>query len=281
MNNITHDFSDSYHNFEFGFGRDYLKDLDDTCFKPCDMVLEFSDSNLFSSFRAEDNIVSPRAFLREDKNEIAFMQVQEEDFESINSITIHQKAPVLSVDSAVSTDKPNTDSKRACSDTHLSLSSAQEEDICYDEIDSLSEKDSDAEQSAYLKAECPDGDLNLFVERLLNSTAVDYLKDQGIEVDDKTYEMLTVNKRKRKTKNQLLFLEAEYLKNPDWNKDFMRALAKELNMSLSSIYKWHWDQKHKNAEEAAEKDSKKEKKLRLKSMPSKPKKSGKRAQKTE
>ena len=281
MNNITHDFSDSYNNFEFGFGRDYLKDLDDTCFKPCDLIFEFNDSNLFTSFRIEDNIRSPRSFLREDKQEIAFMQLQDDDFESINSITIHNNAPVLSLDNTMSTGKPNTDSKRACSDTHLSLSCDQEEDICYDEIDSLSDKDCEAEQSAYLKNECPDGDLNLFVERLLNSTAVDYLKDQGIEVDDKTFEMLTVNKRKRKTKNQLLFLEAEYNKNPDWNKDFMRALAKELNMSLSSIYKWHWDQKHKSSEEISEEDSKKEKKLRLKSMPSKPNKSNKRAKKCE
>lgn len=115
-----------------------------------------------------------------------------------------------------------------------------------------------------LEKECLDGDLNSFVEKLLNSTAVDYLKDQGIEVDEKTAHLLTLNKRKRKTKDQLKLLEIEYEKTQTWSKSFMKVLSERLGMSVSSIYKWHWDQRSKT-EKPVEVNSIKN--VRISSMP--------------
>lgn len=92
-------------------------------------------------------------------------------------------------------------------------------------------------------------DLNEVVDQILSANHVEYFKSQGIDLDDETLHNLSINKRKRKTRDQQEILKKHYITNSNWNKEFMHSLAKELKMSFSSIYKWHWDQKHKTEEE--------------------------------
>lgn len=227
-------------NFEFSMGKDYMKEDEETCPKPSQLVFNLSEPCRFSHpFRFDEDCSSPR----EDVEQLHFFSAQQNDLMSLNSFSVNDDGPALSLDHTMSTGNTKTGSKRTFSNTNLTLSLSPEDEMCCEDIESLSEKDE--ESNEYLAKECPDGDLNLFVQKLLNSTAVDYLKDQGIEVDDKTAKLLTVNKRKRKTKNQVQLLEAEYKDSSDWSKEYMQDLAVKLNMSPASIYKWHWDQKHK------------------------------------
>ena len=196
---------------------------------------------------------------------------QEFDYESLDGFNFTY-SPSDSSNVAPSSDKTKSEVKRTNSDTQLGLIS-NDEDKLEQKMDSCTIQECDFECDPEIAHECAHGDLNLFFEKLLNATAVDYLKDQGIEVDDKTAQELTIKKRKRKTKSQIQLLDAEYKKNPDWSRQYMQELGAKLGMSLSSIYKWHWDQKHKNEKPV---ENKRCKKVRLSSMPNK-KSSHKRA----
>lgn len=33
----------------------------------------------------------------------------------------------------------------------------------------------------------------------------------------------------------------EYIKNPNWNRAFMKELAKKTGLKSSQVYKWNWD----------------------------------------
>ena len=147
----------------------------------------------------------------------------------------------------------------------MSTGKPKDTDICCEDIDTISAKECDTKSHLNFVNECANGDLNLFVEKLLNSTGIDNLKEQGIEVDEPTKKLLTVNKRKRKTKKQVEYLQKEYNKNPNWSKEYMQKLADELNMTASSIYKWHWDQKNKKHEKKTTKTNKREQKKEKKS----------------
>lgn len=46
----------------------------------------------------------------------------------------------------------------------------------------------------------------------------------------------------RKTKTQIKVLEHEYLKDPNWTRDYIGDLSVRIGLSKAQIYKWHWDQ---------------------------------------
>ncbi len=240
--------------YEFSMGGDYLKEMD--CNKSGEIFFNFPEENMFSDpFKFDEN--APKMDFTD---ELFAFGSQQSDFESLNGFKMND-TPYEEGNSSESGSEKTKDKSKTKSETHLSHVDSNEEDSCK-KIKTLIEKE-DEEDNAEVASEAIEGDLNIFVEKLLNSTAVDYLKDQGIEVDDKTAQMLSVKKRKRKTKGQIQLLEAEYKQNPDWTKPFMQALGQKLGMSASSIYKWHWDQRHKNEKPCEEKA----KKLRLSSMP--------------
>lgn len=247
---MNNNFSSKNNFYEFSIERDYLKDMD--CNKPNEIFFNFPEENAFQDpFKFEDNC--PKMDFSEDL--FAFGS-QQSDFESLNGFQMNDSPYEEGISSESGSDKTKDKSK-----TQPSMASSSYGDS-FKKIDNLIEKDCQENCSEYA-CETIEGDLNEFVAKLLNSTAVDYLKDQGIEVDDKTAQLLSVKKRKRKTKSQIQFLEAEYKQNPDWTKPYMQSLGEQLGMSASSIYKWHWDQRHKN-----EKPSEvKAKKVRLSSMP--------------
>ena len=58
-----------------------------------------------------------------------------------------------------------------------------------------------------------------------------------------------IRKRNRKSKEQIKFLENEYLKEQNWSKAHMRALSKKIGLSMGQIYKWNWDQRKKTMTE--------------------------------
>jgi hypothetical protein len=57
-------------------------------------------------------------------------------------------------------------------------------------------------------------------------------------------------KRKRKNTMQLKILKAEYLKNKEWSKDLITKISNMTGLTESQIYKWNWDQKKKEEDEA-------------------------------
>lgn len=62
--------------------------------------------------------------------------------------------------------------------------------------------------------------------------------------------------KKRKTKEQIKQLEAEFAKNDDWSKDFMNIIAANLKLEPSQVYKWHWDQISKKLGKAPKRQAK-------------------------
>ena len=104
-------------------------------------------------------------------------------------------------------------------------------------------------------------DLNEYVEQIINAKPIQGLIEEGVEIDSETLAQLQMNKRKRKSKEQLDQLMVEYRRNPSWTKEDMKILAAQLGMSLSQVYKWQWDQKKKeNGTAVPAKRSKKSKK---------------------
>lgn len=54
-----------------------------------------------------------------------------------------------------------------------------------------------------------------------------------------------IKRRQRKNKEQLKILENEFLKCPDWSRDYIRNISKKLGLRECQVYKWHWDQRKK------------------------------------
>lgn len=54
-----------------------------------------------------------------------------------------------------------------------------------------------------------------------------------------------IKRRQRKNKEQLKILENEFLKNPDWSREFIRRISNRLGLRECQVYKWHWDQRKK------------------------------------
>ena len=38
-------------------------------------------------------------------------------------------------------------------------------------------------------------------------------------------------------------MEVEYAKNPNWTRDYIKKLAKQVGLREGQVYKWHWDQR--------------------------------------
>lgn len=72
-------------------------------------------------------------------------------------------------------------------------------------------------------------DLNLCVEALLKKTKEDAQGERDIK------------RRQRKNKDQLKILENEYLKNPDWTREYIKLISQKLGLRECQVYKWHWD----------------------------------------
>lgn len=54
-----------------------------------------------------------------------------------------------------------------------------------------------------------------------------------------------INKRKRKSANQLQVLFQEFQNSADWDKDIMAKISENTGLTEGQIYKWSWDQKKK------------------------------------
>lgn len=68
--------------------------------------------------------------------------------------------------------------------------------------------------------------------------ALEITEDSDLLVDSPQL----IRVKKRKSKEQIKALEAEFAKNNDWTKEFMNELAAELKLDPAQVYKWHWDQ---------------------------------------
>lgn len=69
------------------------------------------------------------------------------------------------------------------------------------------------------------------------------------ECDADNYDI--IRKKQQKTKGQIKGLKSEFKKRPNWNKRSMKKLAKELGLTASQVYKWHWDQTNKMVKKSA------------------------------
>ena len=73
----------------------------------------------------------------------------------------------------------------------------------------------------------------------------DNLNDQVASLLKKTKGDLDNNKdikrRYRKTPEQVKMMEVEYAKNPNWSRDYIKRLAKQVGLREGQVYKWHWD----------------------------------------
>ena len=38
-------------------------------------------------------------------------------------------------------------------------------------------------------------------------------------------------------------MEIEYSKNPNWTKQDIKRIARNIDLRESQVYKWHWDQR--------------------------------------
>ena len=63
-------------------------------------------------------------------------------------------------------------------------------------------------------------------------------------------------KRQKKTSDEKKILEAEYLKNPNWDYEKKRDLALQLNFTLQQVSKWNWDRKQKEEAQMTKKAKK-------------------------
>ena len=52
-----------------------------------------------------------------------------------------------------------------------------------------------------------------------------------------------IKRRQRKTPAQVRMMEVEYAKNPNWTRDYIKKLAKQVGLREGQVYKWHWDQR--------------------------------------
>lgn len=53
-------------------------------------------------------------------------------------------------------------------------------------------------------------------------------------------------RRRRLTKQEHDYLEAQYIKSPIWDTEKTRAIAEHMNLKRIKIYKWHYCRKQKD-----------------------------------
>ena len=61
----------------------------------------------------------------------------------------------------------------------------------------------------------------------------------------KSNEDRIIRRRERKNAKQINYLITEYERNPNWDKNTIAEIAKEINLTEIQIYKWNWDQRKK------------------------------------
>jgi len=54
-----------------------------------------------------------------------------------------------------------------------------------------------------------------------------------------------IRNRRKLRKREISFLQKEFEKNPDWDKDYIKKIAAEVGLTYYKVYKWNWDQKKK------------------------------------
>lgn len=85
-------------------------------------------------------------------------------------------------------------------------------------------------------------DMNNFIGDMLKHCPCDNLvKKQRI------YKAKNIT-RKRKSKVQIIELENEFKKCPNWEKEDFKRLSETLGLNRDQVYKWFWDQKKKSQE---------------------------------
>lgn len=55
-----------------------------------------------------------------------------------------------------------------------------------------------------------------------------------------------VKRRQRKSKEQLRMLEHKYEINPNWTREYIKELSRQMGLRECQVYKWHWDQRKKD-----------------------------------
>lgn len=59
--------------------------------------------------------------------------------------------------------------------------------------------------------------------------------------------------RQKKTKDQLQYLENEFIKNPNWDHQKNIEIALRLNLTVNTVRKWNWDRRKKEDGKTKEK----------------------------
>ena len=71
-------------------------------------------------------------------------------------------------------------------------------------------------------------------------------KKRGYMYNPETGELQKViQKRQRKSQDQLNVLNEEFMRSPAWSKETLFMIAKKTGLSEAQVYKWGWDQKRK------------------------------------
>lgn len=84
------------------------------------------------------------------------------------------------------------------------------------------------------------------LERGYNNVVLDCL-DMSTEDEIEEENQEIIRKKQKKSRTQVRALKSEFRKRPHWTKRFMKKLAKDLGLSTSQVYKWHWDQTKKSS----------------------------------
>lgn len=62
-----------------------------------------------------------------------------------------------------------------------------------------------------------------------------------------------IKERHRLRNVEIRILEAEFQKDPSWNLKQSKALAKQLNISQTKVYKWGYERKKKQSQDSLDK----------------------------
>ena len=92
-------------------------------------------------------------------------------------------------------------------------------------------------------------DLPLQQKRLRAKKSGKLLPSEAKPEDARMEDASEEEKRRRKNKEQVLVLQNEYSRSQNWSRQFMKELAKATGLKTAQVYKWHWDQRKKEADE--------------------------------
>jgi Homeodomain len=81
-------------------------------------------------------------------------------------------------------------------------------------------------------------------EKGYNATVLDCL-DISFEDNIEEESGDIIRKKQKKSRSQIKALKAEFSRNPNWTKKWIKRIAKELGLTTYQVYKWHWDTSNK------------------------------------